>query len=102
MEQKKKKSNQKYGYSSVFYLPLMILYLEIIFHLAVFGSPVPENVPGVLFILSLGLFLSMIISVFPDRVHYALTWIIQLFLSSCFVLKLCITLSFVSFWLFSV
>lgn len=79
MEQKKKKSNQKYGYSSVFYLPLMILYLEIIFHLAVFGSPVPENVPGVLFILSLGLFLSMIISVFPDRVHYALTWIIQLF-----------------------
>ncbi|MCB7304974.1 LTA synthase family protein [Bariatricus massiliensis] len=68
----------KFRFYSVFYIPLFLLYMEVIFHAAVFGVRSFLNLPGIFLILGLGLFLGLVISLFPERPQYILIWIVQI------------------------
>lgn len=73
-----KKLLKDFRFYSVFYFPLFLLYLEIIFHNAVFGLNSFLSLPGIFFTLGLGLLLGLFLSLFSERLQYILFWILQI------------------------
>lgn len=83
-----KKSSIRFRFYTILYIPLLLLYMELLFHAAVFGVQSFLSLPGVFLTLGSGLFLGLLISLFPEKLQNLLTWILQILIVLLFTAQL--------------